>query len=425
MKRIKKSAGFSLVEMMVALAISVVFVGSAATILSRNKTDYIPLRDSSRMNEGAMAVFAMMDQGIGQAGYFGDNQSMSIRDVTCSVGNTRFINHIYNATLASTNLFGLSRRQDMTINADGDCEALPLSTAIEGFEGSAPALGFLPSGVTVFDDQKALMNTDDGILPGTDAITIRGSAPGYSDVLANSITGGNVGVKGGATRLAITIPGGAGSVAVEDGSILPRNGYFVIYDGEDIELFKAVVNGNSVQLVQDPDGNMPGVSLTRSYYSSLAGGGNSENGQSYVAPVNFVRYYISNFENNEGEQIPSLYRESYDASRDGVFRADQLLIEGVEDMQITYAEDLTVDSGGDATFVETVDRYSRADQVENWDKVLAVKISLLMRSESQSSVDATTGTKTYQVNDQQVVPGTNDRYARRVFTAQFTLDNRV
>jgi hypothetical protein len=96
-----------------------------------------------------------------------------------------------------------------------------------------------------------------------------------------------------------------------------------------------------------------------------------------------------------------------------------VLIEGVENMQITYAEDVDEDDNG------TVDRYSRADQVVSWDNVKAVKIALLVRSESQSAVDTTTGSQTYQVNDQQVIPGTTDRYARRVFSTQITLDNGV
>jgi hypothetical protein len=136
--------------------------------------------------------------------------------------------------VASTYIYGLNRLREGTtpgaLCGDPNYTSRPLSSAVEGFDGSAAAQGFLPSGVTVFDDQAALTNADDGILPGTDAITIRGSLSGFANILANSVLGGAVGQRGNATRLAQTIPVGANSIQVMNGGLLPERGYFIIFD---------------------------------------------------------------------------------------------------------------------------------------------------------------------------------------------------
>lgn len=85
-------------------------------------------------------------------------------------------------------------------------------------------------------------------------------------------------------------------------------------------------------------------------------------------------YYIRN--NGDGE--PSLYRETLLAN--GTTEAQEL-IDGVEDMQITYGEDTS-----QATVPEcpddgcSVDAYVDADAVTNWNRVVSVRLILTMRS---------------------------------------------
>lgn len=112
---------------------------------------------------------------------------------------------------------------------------------------------------------------------------------------------------------------------------------------------------------------------------------------------------------------PALYR-----SVDGVA---QEVVENVKDMQIVYG----VDSDGDGA----VNAYVRANQVTDWRRVLAVRVSLLLRS---PQANVSTGPPTVfwdRDND-----GTNDfdpaadadALARRllyVYTSTFGLRNRV
>jgi len=94
----------------------------------------------------------------------------------------------------------------------------------------------------------------------------------------------------------------------------------------------------------------------------------------HVLPLSAHFYYIRN--NPSGE--PSLYRETLLA--DGTTQAQEL-VEGVEDMEIFYGEDIT--PGAFAECPEdscSADVYVDADGVTNWNRVVAVRPTLNMRS---------------------------------------------
>jgi len=93
-----------------------------------------------------------------------------------------------------------------------------------------------------------------------------------------------------------------------------------------------------------------------------------------LLPLSGHIYYIRN--NGAGE--PSLYRETLRA--DGSTEAQEV-IEGVEDMQVTYGEDTS-----QATVPEcpddgcSADDYFKADEVDDWNRVVSVRVKLFMRS---------------------------------------------
>lgn len=417
----KKSQGFSLIELMVSLTISITFVAAAASLLARNKTDYVPLRDSARMNEGAMASFDLINRELEQAGFFGENEAFQAIDYAAGgvAAANRFVNHMYNANIAVpvnySRLYGLKRTR-----AGNNL----LSSAVEGFDGATPNVGFYPSGVTVFDDGTLISGE---VLPGTDAITIRGSAGGVVNINANDFSGVAIGDRGPGVRLAQDSAVGAAALQLQNVNGLPQQGYYVVYDGQNSELFKGALNGNSVEIIDDaPGNNMPGNAFVNPFASLIDATTTAEDGQAFVVAALFTRYYIGNYVDPDGALVPSLFREFYDPNSDAVVRNSpdangdlnsQVLIEGVENMQITYAEDLGANG--------SIDIYATANNVQNWTNVRAVKIALLVRSETQSAVDATTGSRNYQVNDQLVNPGTTDRFVRKVYTTQISLDNGI
>jgi type IV pilus assembly protein PilW len=130
---------------------------------------------------------------------------------------------------------------------------------------------------------------------------------------------------------------------------------------------------------------------------------------SRVAELTTVTYYVGlDPVSNE----PALFRQT------GSTQPADLLIEGVEALQLAYA----VDTNGD----RIADVYRSASGVTNWDNVLSVTLSMLIRSVEQGTdVD----TKTYQLLDVGVggltLPAFGDRRMRMVFTTTVALRNRA
>lgn len=95
-----------------------------------------------------------------------------------------------------------------------------------------------------------------------------------------------------------------------------------------------------------------------------------------------------------------------------LFRNDQELVEGVEDMQVLYGED--TDEDGAANY------YVPADQVVSMDTVVSLRVSLLVRSLDDN---ITLEPQTYTFNGATVTAG--DRRMRRTVTLTVSLRNRL
>lgn len=128
-----------------------------------------------------------------------------------------------------------------------------------------------------------------------------------------------------------------------------------------------------------------------------------------VVALQTVIYYVAN---DPVTNEPGLYRQT------GATQPAELLIDGVQGLQVAYGEDTNSDRIADA--------YYSANNVTNWYDVVSVTLSMLIRSEeSGTNVDA---------NSYQLLPtglggkslgAYNDRRQRMVFTTTVALRNRV
>jgi len=88
-------------------------------------------------------------------------------------------------------------------------------------------------------------------------------------------------------------------------------------------------------------------------------------------------YYISDYTDADGDEIPSLRRASLVNSP---LIQNQILVSGVADMQVQFGVDVTGD--------QIVDRYDHPNVVttdNNWNNVYAAKIWLLMRTDKNAA----------------------------------------
>ncbi len=129
-----------------------------------------------------------------------------------------------------------------------------------------------------------------------------------------------------------------------------------------------------------------------------------------------IAYYISDYTDTAGDGYPSLRRIRLVS---GPSIEDEVVVPGVQDMQIQYG----LDSDNDGS----VDQYVNANNpILNWatdqDRVLSVSISLLLVAENPENGLDTSNTFNYA--DKQVVVA-NDSRLRRLITTVIPLKNKL
>lgn len=178
--------------------------------------------------------------------------------------------------------------------------------------------------------------------------------------------------------------------------------YFLIADCLKADLFRSSV---------EVDSGGTAIPHEAGPYNTSANLSKAYGADAFVFPFESLAYRIAN--NPAGN--PALYRD--------VNGSAQEVVENVKDMQIVYG----VDKGGDGA----VDEYDTANDVADWTQVLAVRVSLLLRS-PEANV-ATAPPTVFWDRDNN---GTNDfdpttdadAQARRliyVYTSTIGLRNRV
>lgn len=109
--------------------------------------------------------------------------------------------------------------------------------------------------------------------------------------------------------------------------------------------------------------------------------------------------------------VPSLFMHRL--GYDGKLGVREEIMEGVESLQVLYGEDTNND--------KSPDYYTNADSVVNWNNVVSIRLSLLMRS-TQNNLLADASSVDFHGAKITVKEG--DRYLRRAYTSTISLRNR-
>ena len=197
------------------------------------------------------------------------------------------------------------------------------------------------------------------------------------------------------------------NVKVDDTSGLDAGDIVIISDcgGGDIFQIQGTPQGsvavhNSNQGTVNPPGNYnpAGQTCTSGHCLSKVYQGNAQ-----LYEVRALRFSVK--VNNDGE--PGLYR--------GDRTQDLELVRNVENMQFLYG----VDTDND----KVPNQYKVADKMlgTDWDKVIAIRVGLLLRS--SQPVHPNNQNKTLKVADASIPD--NDRFLRKVFTTTVVIRNRL
>ncbi|MGD9983122.1 MAG: PilW family protein [Porticoccaceae bacterium] len=360
--------GFSLIELMIAVVVGAAIIAivtrmAAGTLATYRSDEYL-----ARLQENARFAIEQLDFAGRMAGFSG-----------CS----RNINSLLNTAAAAyePGIYDITRvfsgwEYDST--GDGDDYSIATLDPVGAALGEWSDAG----GNDLVDDLQNL------VVPGTDVLVVK-----YADRVLD------VGASGTTAANAVTI-GLTGNNGISQNSLV------LISDCVGSDLFQNRAANNAAQLSRTDSGGSPGNVAPASANLSHAFGTDME-----IYTFTVAVYFVGRGPSGE----PALFRRTHHAA--GVNGVETLeLVEGVENMQILYGEDLDGD--------RLADVYRTSDAVADWADVVAARVGLLLRTVESGRQE--NDTAIYELLGTNVTPLAADaRRHRRVFTTTIALRNRV
>lgn len=362
-------AGFSLVELMVAMLLSLILGGAVLQVYLVNKRTFVSQDQNAQVQEAGRFAVEFLARDLRMAGLLG----------CASVDQPRKL-----ADRVKSFLNDSSFPYDIEIG-------------IRGFE----APGSAPGGSLTLSAVDPLPVADGGawspalpaplvgkVLPGSDVVVVSGIEPASWPLVSPFTTG---------AQIFVATPN-----EIERGDIL------MVTDCNQAMIFQASsVNASSSNVTGAPSAMTPGNSEP----ISKGGKRGAFVDGSQVSRVRSFAFYLGRGEDG----APSLIRESLQATSASASKlVREELIGHVETLQITYGIDANAD------FV--IDRFATAAAVTDWVQVRAVRLGLLLRSPQAILPQAAAGS--YAV-DCVAVTAPADRRQRRVFPLTVSLRNRL
>ncbi len=384
----KKCRGVTLVELMIAMVISTIVLLGVGTVYSSTKRSYKVQEEMARLQENARYAFNAMTRDLRGAGFVGCNPKLnSLLD---------------------------------TSNANYEDPLYDFQAGIDGWEytangGTAPGADYTITSVTAT-----------GAAADWTGVNWPSSGTDLAAVLANRgvIQGTDVLV----SKSVQPITDGAGGYLVQQGTNNPWSASITFTTNTGIEKGQILIFGNCERGDLFQNGSGP---TANNVNRNPGGGGYTPGNMGPAADYSFsqactdcqisetvgIAYFIG--QGTGGE--PALFRYDYSlGTSGGVF--DEL-VEGIENMQILYGEDLnTADDDIQPT------QYVTADNITDPDNVVAVRISLLVRTPQElnrpqaASIHSLLGVDNATRVD---ITTQADRRIRKVFTTTILLRNKA
>jgi type IV pilus assembly protein PilW len=206
------------------------------------------------------------------------------------------------------------------------------------------------------------------------------------------------------------------NLQIENNSLGFETGdYVIVSDCLNADLFRIGndlgTNDNTAATLTHPQ--VPGLnssnSLSKSYQTDAE-----------VFAFESVDYFVRDTGRNTagGQPINALYMQRLIAGTGGVTGAAVELVEGVEDMQMSYGVDTNAD--------RAVDIYQTGAVVTDWGNVLSVRLALQLVANEDNVVGKTGGANAQSIIDLNgnVVANSDGRF-RQIFTNVFAIRNKL
>lgn len=375
--------GFSLLEIIVALGLGMVLLAGATNLFIGSSQTFNANESLSRMQEDTRYVMSRMARDVRMAGFRGCAPSSGI-------------------------LNGLNQSHDEYIaEYYGGNPLLGWDYQGPGMSGDTLTLGTpLTNSDSRSDWAESSNPSGTGTLPLDNTVYNAGVAAGSDVLISNrAVVLGVFGVNSAGERV----------VHLDTEYDLPMEGIAMMVSGDCTqgEMFQQTnssSSGNNLSITKAGGNVRPG-----NVDGEFSFNAEEENAEFYdfLSTAYFVRV------GDDG--IPGLYERRVDSAKGAQTRE---IARGVEAMQIRYG----IATSSNATVAQN---YVTADQVTDWDNVVSVRVSLLVRS--RDPVNNQPNTNTYNLSGVRVIPSgddgaggaAGDNYLRVAVTKTITLRNRV
>jgi len=360
-------SGFSLVEIMVALVISLLLAIGVGQVYVSNKQSYRLQDAQSRLQENGRIALDIISKDMRQAGY----QGCAPRSVTPNhVAFAPPIN--VPAFSATTSIIGNEYNSGTDWNPD------------------------LPT-------KLAAMSGTNAVIKGTDVVTIQ-----FGESCGGAVTA-VMGTAGASVTIATTNTCGA-SASTSCGSApgdCQTGDVFLISNCRNVDVFRvssASGTGNSV--------------IAHSDMANASGNlGTTYDRQAEVMHFRSYSYFIRLGEGGE----PALWRLDNTAQLGGDNPSE--LVEGVEDMEVLYGFDSTATADGVAnqylTASEVAGKDLNGDTVADWNRVVSIRVTLTARSVGENADNLAPASRSYTFNGNSA----SDRRLVRTYSATIGIRN--
>jgi len=365
---LSSARGFTLVEMMVAMTLSLILLGGVLSVLYSSKVTYNENERVARLQESMRAGVEIILHDLRATGFPGCSKPLDPTNDFVSV---------------------LTNPGSLLWN---------FSVPVQGFDAKtsstwSPAL-------------QAPLNTA-GVLAGNDVIVVR-------TVRSNART----------YRLNKSMTGVADTIEVQKikGETLRARIPMLISDCNYAAVFapSAVANGEETATLSHDviaaTATLPGNTSSEIGVFRATG-----NAVATIAPVDTIIYYIAASaaqDINGVSRGPALWRISATEPSAGTDPpgTPQEVVEGVEALQVRYGVDTTNDM--------LVDNYVTADAVTDWNDVISISIAAVVRSPEEINPEKHPA-QTFQLFPGETYTSPSDRRARALFNTTVTLRNRT
>ncbi|MCQ4313671.1 PilW family protein [Stutzerimonas sp. VN223-3] len=304
-----RQMGLSLIELMVAMLISLILLGGVLQVFLSSKDMYRTNTAVARVQEAGRFATEFIAFDVRQAGYKGECLSEPLNQLDLSKAS-----------------YSVDDKNSYSTNP-----------AVQGWDNSKPV---------VFE-------AADAIRANTDAFIVKyaGAGTEFESNGNNKVGAGNLGVKG--------------ETGAYSGQIV------LVANSTGCDIFQNTNSGNASTFQTNGNNEIPG--------NTKAGMSQAYNGRFTAHILRSHTYFIR--DNADEGRLPSLVRKVLSPSR-----ADEELVEGIIDMQVTYGIDKDGDRLADE-YVKAGTNNLTATGAGDWDKVVSARISMLAISPETNVLD--------------------------------------